>query len=149
MGVLVVAYLALYLGVGLMILRWLRKVTRVGIFLAVLIQVMLFILGVMVPYTVQLMRSQWYGNDYSWLQITNPFWTLIEVGKTSMGTSDRLALTLLVSTMALLVFVLNLRAVAREVRQVRIARPMRVAEEDAALAAKKRPPQPVHTSPWD
>ena len=104
-------------------MRWLRKVTRVGIFLAVMIQVLLFILGVLAPFTVQEIRSQWSGNDYSYLQITNPFWTLTEVGKSGWGTSDRLALVSLVSAMALVVFALNLRAVAREVRQVRIARP--------------------------
>ena len=44
---------------------------------------------------------------------------------------------------------MNLPGVVREVRYVRIARPSRVAEEDAELAARSHPAEPVRTSPWD
>jgi hypothetical protein len=63
--------------------------------------------------------------------------------------ADALLLMVIVPGLALIVFVLNLPAVAREVHQVRAPKPQRVAEEDAQLAAEKAPPQPIRTSPWD
>ena len=59
-------------------------------------------------------------------------------------------LLLVVPSFAFLVFVANLPGVARELRRVRLAKPKRVAEEDAALAAAlAATPQPVQISPWD
>jgi len=144
-----VGYLAIYLGLGFMAMRLLRKVMRAGMLVSVLVQIVLFLFGVIAPWTFQASQSRWYGSDYSYLQITNPFWTLSHVSSTATADSDRFAILLLVSAVALAVFLLNLPAVAREMRQSRVERPRRVEEEDNLLAAQKSPPQPVHTSPWD
>ena len=91
----------------------------------------------------------WRGSGYNLWQITNPVWTLIELGEDRSLPPDGPLLMVVLPAVALVVFLLNLPGVSREVRQVSIARPTRVAEEDAALAAIKRPPQVVKTSPWD
>jgi hypothetical protein len=146
-AVLALAYLALYLGVGLLVLRWLRRFTQPGVLLTGVVHLLLFCLGVIAPFLIEAIRSQGDPN-YSALQITNAFWSLQEINKYVI-TSDRVALAVIVSAMALPVFLANLPGVAREVRQVRIEPPRRVVEEDAAAAALKSPPKPVHTSPWD
>jgi hypothetical protein len=66
------------------------------------------------------------------MQITNVFWTMIEVGDNANLPVDIEVLMLVVPVVALIVFVMNLPSVARELAQVRITAPPRVLEEDAA-----------------
>ena len=146
-AVVALAYLALYLGAGLLVLRWLRRFVQPGVLLTGIVHFLLFVLGVVAPFVIELIRSQGVG-DYSFLQITNAFWTLRELDRYLVA-SDRAAIAAAVSALAIMVFLANLPGVARELRQVRIQRPRRVVEEDAAAAALKSPPKPVHTSPWD
>jgi hypothetical protein len=143
------AYLTAYLGIGLLLLRLLRKVTHVGVLLAALIHFLLILLGVFAPMVIQQLRNEWYGGTYTYLQITDPFWTMSHLSEGSTTMDERVLLLLLVGTAAAVVFLLNLPAVAREVQQVRVERPRRVAEEDAVVAAIKSPPKPVRSSPWD
>jgi hypothetical protein len=49
---------------------------------------------------------------------------------------------------ALGIFLANLPSIAAEVRHVRIAKPLRVAQEDALAAAQAAPPR-AKTNPWD
>ncbi len=144
-GVVAVCYLTIYLGIGLLLARLLRRFGRVGIPLVALVQIVLVLLGVLVPGAVHL----WNRAGYSLMQITNPFWTLMEFGESRGLPSDAPVVLLLLPVFALIVFLLNLPAVAREVRHVRIARPQRVAEEDAEIEALKHPKEPERTSPWD
>jgi hypothetical protein len=95
-----------------------------------------------------MMSPQFRNLDYHLMHITNPFWSTAVVADRPGVPPEGYVLLVVVPMAALLVFLLNLPGVAREVRQVRVAKPKRVAEEDAALAAKKAPPQPVRTSPW-
>jgi len=122
----------------------------VVMFLGVLIQILLAAAGCAVPAVLQTMSYRYYySTGYSLLQITNPFWTLAHVGDDATLPAETAILLIVVPLAALIVFVLNLPGVVREVRHVRIAKPARVAEEDAELAALVAPPQPTRTSPWD
>jgi hypothetical protein len=124
-----------------------RRVAKVGTVLTLLVHLLLLLLGVAVPYILQQMWTEGRDYDYTLLQITNVPWTMIHLfDRLPSGLPpDATEILVIVSSLALIVLVANLPGVAREVRQVRIERPPRVAEEDAALA----PPKPVHTSPWD
>jgi len=149
-GVLTVAYLTVYLGVGLLVIRVLHRLRHVAIFLGVLIQIVLVGSGCAVPALVHTMSRQYYYDmGYSLLHVSNPFWTLMHVADDPTLPVETATLLVVVPLAALVVFVLNLPGVVREVRHVRIAKPKRVAEEDAELAAEKAPPQPIRTSPWD
>ncbi|HUT88639.1 MAG TPA: hypothetical protein VMY37_04035 [Thermoguttaceae bacterium] len=149
-GVLVLAYLTAYLGIGLLLIRLLHRFGQVVMFLGVLIQILLVVAGCAVPAVVQTtMSPSYYSSGYSLLHISNPFWTLIHVGSDSTLPMDTSLLLVVLPFAALVVFLLNLPGVVREVRHVRIAKPERVAAEDAELAAVKAPPEPVRTSPWD
>jgi hypothetical protein len=149
-GALGAAYLVIYLGVGLLLLRLLRRLGHAGTLLTVLVHVLLVLMGCGMPVVIQMMSPNWYQTGYTLLQISNAFWTLAHVvDRTALPIEAPILLTL-VPLAALGVFVLNLPGVAREVRFVRMAKPHRVAEEDAELAARSAPPpQLKQISPWD
>lgn len=148
-AVLGFCYVTIYLGLGRLMVGLLRKVGRIGMLLNVLLQVLLLVAGTGIPMTFHLM-SPVLRNDYSVIEISNPFWTLAEVVDGPMSPDQVMVLLICLPAAALVVFLLNLPGVVAEVRHVRIARPKRVEEEDAELAAQLAPPpEPVRTSPWD
>lgn len=156
-GVLGFSYIVVYLGLGLLLVRVLRKFTHVGLVLSVLMQVLLLLLGSGVPLIIHLMSPELRNLDYSLVHVTDPIWSLAYLLDSSFGrggipfalSPDIYVLLLVIPLAALIVLLLNLPGVAREVRHLRIAKPKRVAEEDAQVLAVKRPPRPVKTSPWD
>jgi hypothetical protein len=149
-GVLGLAYVTSFLGVGLLLIRLARKLSRVGILSSLLIQAALITTACAVPAVIQMTSPRLRNADYTLLQITNPFWTLLHVAGRRAMPPDTPVLLLLVPAAAMLVFLLNLPGVARELNRVRIAKPERVAEEDAQAAAERHPPgPPARTSPWD
>ena len=148
-GFLGLCYMAIYLGIGLLMMRLFRRVTQTGLVLSVLIQIVLVLLGCLIPMIIQWSSSSGYTSGYTLMQITNVFWTLGEVASSRAGFVYGPVLLTVLPAAALVVFVLNLPSVIREVRYVRLPKPKRVAEEDAAQAALVSPPQPRQISPWD
>jgi hypothetical protein len=147
-AIILLSYLTLYLGLGLLLLRLLRRMVRVSIPGALLVHVLLAVLGAFVPMVIQ----QVFGNprygEWSFLQITNAPWTLTYLFDRvfrPMPSTDANAVAMMLAGLALVVFVLNLPGISREVRQVRVEKPRRVADDDAAMAP---PPEPKPTSPW-
>jgi hypothetical protein len=149
-GVLGVSYITIYLGIGLLLTRLLRRFTRVEVLLTLLIQCLLVLMGLFLPYVVQsfVLQNPHY-EEFTLVRMPDPICSLVQVVDRSSLPSEVYLLLVMVPMFALIVFLLNLPWVAREVRQVRIAKPERVAEEDAELAAQKAPAGPVRTSPWD
>ncbi len=148
-GVLALSYVTIYLGLGLAVVRLLRKFAQVTLVAAVLLQVLLVLAGFGIPMIIHMMSRQLRSAGYSLLHITDPFWSSVHVTERGAFPAEGYILMTVVPLTALLVLFLNLPAVAREVRRVRIAKPQRVADEDATLAAKKHPVEPLRTSPWD
>lgn len=148
-GSLFLCYTVIYLGLGLLVLRFLKRFGASGLPMALVVHVVLLAVGTGVPLVIQMTSPILRNADYNLLQISNPFWTLTEIGDSSRLPPEGPAVLVLLSTAAGVVFVMNLPGVVREVRYVRIARPRRVAEEDDELAALAHPPEPVRTSPWD
>jgi ABC-type multidrug transport system permease subunit len=148
-GAIGTSYLTILLGLGLLLVGLLRRVSRTGMVLSVLIQILLLLLGCGVPLLIETMSPNRGAVGYSLLQMSNPFWTLTQIiDKSSLPVEAPVLVTVL-PIVAAIVFALNLPAVFRELRNVRIAKPARVAEEDAALAARFAPAQPTRLSPWD
>lgn len=148
-GALALAYLTAYLGVGLLVLRALRKVLPISILTAALIHVLLLLAGWGLPWIVHLMSPLHRSDDYTLLHVTDPFWSPVHAIERQGLAPDAPALLVLVPLAALAVLLVNLPALAREVRQLRVERPRRVEEEDAEQAALRAPPQPTRRSPWD
>jgi hypothetical protein len=138
-------YLIAYLGLGLLVISAVRRVAVVQMPAAVLIHLLLVLAGSGIPSTIQWMSVELRELDYSYLQITNPFWTLHYLGERGLPV-DAIVLLLLVSTAAICILLLNLPGVVRELRQVRIALPARVEEDERELHP---PPEPLPTNPWD
>lgn len=153
-AVLGYCYVTIYLGVGKLMIDFSRRYVEAGVVLSLLVQVLLLLAGSLVPLTIHLISPTLRGN-YALLEITNPFWTLYEVGAGTLGKDNLwgidqtsfLILTLVPA--AALLTLIHLRGVVEEVRKVRVAAPQRVAEEDAQRQALLHPPTPVQISPWD
>lgn len=145
--VIATSYLAIYLGIGMKLLQWIRRFTEVRIPTRVLVHAILLIFGVGTPWVVQLSSRTLRNMGYTLLQISNPIWTIWECcfkGVPIVGP----VLVFGLSAVALVVWVWNLRAVAVEIAQVRVESPPRVAEDDAALVAANSG-GPQRQSPWD
>jgi hypothetical protein len=138
-------YLIAYLGLGLLLMRALRRVAVVTTLAGVLIQSFLVLAGSGIPATIQLTSPRLRFVDYTYPQITSPFWTLHYLGERALP-RDALVILLLVSTAAICLLLLNLPAIVRELQQVRIEPPARVIADDLQL---NPPPAARPKSPWD
>lgn len=127
-------YVAFYLRLGRLVLGLLRRVAPVGMFLGVLIQVLLLLIGCIAPVLIDELAGN-HRYEYSLLYVYNPPATFAAVGRQMLAASSE-TVTLVVLCSALAMFVLNLRGIADELRQVRAEAPRRVIEEEEALHPK-------------
>lgn len=147
-GVLATCYVIIYLGLGGLLVRLGYRLGSRGLVLTFLAHFLVVLVCCFVPMSVQLMHPTLRNEGYTFLQVTNPLWTLLYLVDQS-SPPELPTLLVVVPLLALLVFAGNLPFVAREVCQLRLPEPERVREEEVALAALRRPPQPVRISPWD
>ena len=148
MGILALGYMAFYLGLGKLILAWLRH-TRLWVALSsVLVHVLLVLLGCGVPLVIHLM-SDFRMSGYNLLHVFNPFWSMAELVGRVRGAIYGTGVLYIVCGAGFVMICLNLRSVMEEIRLVRMASPTRVAEEEALVAALTAPPVHVPLSPWD
>jgi hypothetical protein len=137
-------YLVAYLGLGMLIIAGLRRVAEVTMLASVLIHCLVVLAGSGIPAVVQAMSVEMRDLEYSYLQITNPFWSLTHIA--DGGISEAYVLVLVVPAAAFCMLLINLRGVVRELQQVRIAPPPRVLADEAELHP---PPEALPTNPWD
>jgi hypothetical protein len=137
-------YLVAYLGLGLLVVRALRRFAVVTMLASVLIHFLLLLAGSGIPTAIQLMSVELRFVEYSFLQITNPFWSLAYVAHGGMMEAH--VLILIVPAVAVCVLLLNMRHVIDELQQVRIALPPRVAQDELELHP---PPAELPKNPWD
>ncbi|MEA1952557.1 MAG: hypothetical protein U9N87_14345 [Planctomycetota bacterium] len=149
-GFIGLCYVVIYLGVGLLLLRLVKRFTRPTILLAGLTQVALLMVGCGVPMVVHFSLASLRNADYSMLQVPSPIWTLVYLIDRSSMRPETPWLLAILSLGAVAVFLANTPGVAGQIRAIRAAKPARVAEEDAQLAELKHGPrEPQRTSPWD
>jgi len=143
-------YVVFYLGLGLLLMRAIRRVAHVGLLMSVLLQIALIAAGCLVPLVIQLTSPILRDWGYSLLHVTDPFWTLVEVIDGRSLPPQTPVLLVILPLAALAVFALNLPGLGRELQSVRIAKPERVAREDAERAARLHPAAgPLPKNPWD
>jgi hypothetical protein len=136
------SYIVVYLGLGRLLAAGLRRVRQGGMLLCALCQVLLVLLGCGAPLTVHLMIAD-LRMGYSLLEITNPFWSLIEIVEHRSLSPEMVVLLIVLPATAGCVLLANLPSVVAAVRHVRIAKPVRVAEEDEFFELQRHPPQPI------
>jgi hypothetical protein len=140
-------FVAIYLGLGNLIIGFVRRKWHANMLVCVLIQVSLPLIGMGVPLVIQMMSPTLRGLDYTLLQITNPFWTMGHLVASSSAPAYLKEIRVLLTTAGLAIFGLNVwLLVLPQVRQVRILAPPRVLEEEAELHPA---PAPQPLSPWD
>ncbi len=140
-------YLAIYLGIGALIIRWLRKYVEVKLALPLVVNVILMMFGCITPWILQMTSPTLRRSGWTLLQIPNAVWTLVEVCFGN-GPVQIEVLLLALGGGAILVWLLNLLPLLDELRQVRVAPPQRVQAEDEAIAAEFAVPDGPK-SPWD
>jgi hypothetical protein len=133
-GILGLSYITIYLGLGLLLMRALRRVTQTGLVLSILLQNFLLLFGCFVPLIVQWNSTALRYSSYSLLHATNPFWTLVEICNRTSLPLQTPYLLIIVPMTAAAVFLLNLPGLIREIRNVRIVKPQRVTEDDSKKA---------------
>lgn len=141
------SYLVLYLGVGKLLISLFRRFVFVSLTAGFLLHVILLLIGCGAPQIIAYMTSTVrFGNQYSLMHITNPIWTLIELIDSGPATIDAKTVLPIVGSAAIIVFLLNLRAVAVEIQYDRRSLPTRVAEDDAILHPE---PEEGPSNPWE
>jgi hypothetical protein len=140
------AYVIAYLGFGRLLVVVLRRWLFVPMTAAFLLQVILVMAGVGVPTIIQMTSRELRNAGYSLLQATNPFWTLHDLMDRGSSAVQSDILVLIVPAAAIIALLLNMRSIATELLHHRVAAPVRVLEEDAAL---KGPAAPKPSNPWE
>jgi len=145
---LLCAYVAAYLGVGRLLVLWIRRYLNFGLLLPYLVHKILLFLGAAVPTFLQAWA---YGfddfDDYTLLQIPNWMWTLVEAGAGNIWATP--AAPILVLLGAATIFLVNLIVAAKEVEAVRQEEPERVRQDEVELHPELAPKEQKQTSPWD
>ncbi|UUO09119.1 hypothetical protein M4951_12580 [Blastopirellula sp. J2-11] len=142
------AYVVIYLGVGRFLMIGLRRIGSGDIFLSAIIHLLLLLLGVFIPIIVQF-STYWLPNDdYSIVQISNPFWTLVAISDSAnVVRNPELGGSVLMLTLGgALIFFLQILISASDIVPTTQAIPQRVSEEDELLAPLR---SPGADSPWD
>jgi len=137
-------YAVAYLGLSRILVAALRRVAVVTMLACVLIHLLVLLAGSGIPWVIQMMSVELRYSGYTLLQVSNPFYSLYTVVNGGLQ-SDVDKLLVGVPCAAICALLLNMPRVARELRQVRIASPERVVEDEAELQA----PPPAPGSPWD
>ncbi len=147
-GLLLWSYLTLYLGLGRLILLWLRRHVSLPVLMPLTIHGLLLAAGAVIPYVLQSWLLGFRGNvEYTALQIPNWYWTLGESGSRSPDVPVEAVIAIV--ALALLLLLINLAVAAREVEQVRQETPVRVQLDKLELRPPRVPAQTPPTSPFD
>jgi len=139
------SYVVAYLGLGCLVVALLRKITEVTMFASVLLHLLLLLAGSGIPCSIQWMSLDLQNKPYSYLQVTNPVWTLEYILEFS-PVPEEPVLAVIVPAAAICLLLLNLPGMVREIERVRTALPARVTEDEAELHP---PPESLPRSPWD
>ena len=145
---LLCAYVAAYLGVGRLLVLWVRRHLYFGLLLPFLVHAILLFLGAALPTFLQ----AWvYGfddfDDYTMLQIPNWMWTLIEAGADDIWATPVAPILVLLGAGA--IFFVNLIVAAKEVEEVRQEEPERVRQDELELHPELASEEGKPTSPFD
>ena len=140
------SYIVFYLGIGLLLIRLMSRWGPPSFVVASGIQFLLVLIGTMVPIVIQFSFVHPSMQDYTPMQLTNPFWTLGEVADGGL-TEATIPTLMIIPVAALGLLAFHLPMVLRETTLVRVDAPERVREDDQALAPP--PPEPPPESPWD
>lgn len=141
------SYIVLYLGLGKLLISFARRFIFVSLTAGFLLHVILLLIGCGGPQILSYASSSLqFGREYSLLHITNPIWTLIELLDNGAASIEAWTVLLVIGPAAVIVLLLNIRAVAVEIQYHRSSLPTRVAEDEAQLHPE---PEAGPSNPWE
>jgi hypothetical protein len=134
-AVIALSYLAIYLGVGRLLLLLIAKVSEVRVTTRVIIHAFLMLTGCGIPWVVQMTTPVWRDQDYLLIQAPNAVWTMYEL--CDKGLPFELPFLIVVLPLAAgAVWLANLPSLFGELKQARIEKPARMIAEDQELAER-------------
>ncbi len=141
-GAACLGYLMGYLGLMRILahLYYRRTGVKIPTVAAVLMQVLLYGLGVLIPVMIESALSTWSDHDFSYtaIQLPNWFWTLIQIMEDKGEWNGYLVLVA-----GFGIFAINFARASRQAQDIRLPPPARVIEEELAAHAKG-----AHRNPW-
>jgi ABC-type transport system involved in multi-copper enzyme maturation permease subunit len=147
-AIAILGYVAGYLGTVRLCVSLARRFTTVPMITVFLMHVVVLLVGIFVPMAILSLQFGINAYDFSYgpLQLTNWWWTILELlWRGPTGPVGEI-IPLVVLLIGGLIFLANLVDTAGEVEKVRTVAPQRVLEDDAA----QRPvPVPKPKNPWD
>ena len=149
------AYVIGYLGLGRLTVNWLSRFVSKGPEVGLLVGLVLLAVGVLFPLILQLLVMR--DDNYSALQIFNPFWTFNElidgdlgVASFALGGNDWYVVPAVLLQFAILMLFVNLVTSLDEILPPRTAVPTRVVQEQRELHPEKFvEPKVTPQNPWD
>ena len=151
-GYVLWCYLVTYLGIGRLLVAIAQRFNRAGPFLGLVINVILILAGTLGAIALQFSVLDYqYQEDYTLIQITNPFWTSFEVATHGLwGSTGRYttAITVLVTLSSIAMLLINLVVDSSGIRREREAAPSRVVEDELELHPELATDS-TPKSPWD
>jgi hypothetical protein len=147
LAIIAPCYLIIYLGLGRLLVLFVRRFNEVNMFVGVVFHMGLLAAANLGPLLVQSAIGMIDGHmftEYSFIQYPAPFWSMTEAVEKPLS-PEIVGLKIVLVIAAVIVLAVNLPSIAREIQQLRIAKPRRVEEDDLALHP---PPAPQPTSPW-
>lgn len=135
-------YFVFYLGLSRSIVAFLARFVTGGFFVSLCVHAVLALLVTLGPTFFQAWLVGFNDLDYSHLQIPNFVWTLVEASEGDLDVFPEVPWFVVISAVTMLL--LRMRRAAKEVGHVRTLVPQRVAEDDAARAARQ--PEPAAAS---
>ena len=142
---LILSYAIVYLGLGRLVIVGLRRLAPLSLFGCFLVQVLLLLGGSGLPFLVQTVNDRMRILDGVLLQMPSPIWSIGRLLGSGMPANQELTLQIGVYSAAAVVLLVNLALAGREARQLRVARPRRVIEDDLLLSPR---PATLPTNPW-
>ena len=141
------SYVVFYLGLGKLLIGFARRYLFVSLTAGFLLHVILLLSACGGPLVLSYMTSSLqFGSNYSLLHITNPIWTMVELLNKGAASIEAPTVLLVLLPAALIVLLLNIRAVATEIQYERSNLPARVAEDEAQLHPE---PEAGPSNPWE
>jgi hypothetical protein len=139
-------YAVFFLGLGKLLVAAVRTMTYVQLSAGFLLHLVLFLIACGIPQVIYLMTpSLRLGDQFSYLQITNPVWVLFSIVQ-QWPIDEANIVVMIMGAAALLMLMLNLRTITADVSYRPRMLPPRVLEDEAALHPA---PQAQPSSPWE
>ncbi len=140
-------YVVAYLGVGRLLIGFIRRFTFVSLTAGFLLHIILLLAGCGIPQILSYMSgSLQFGTEYTLLHLSNPVWTLQTLIVQGAVVGQTWMVLLVVGFVALIVLLLNISSVAVEIQHHRRLLPGRVAEDEATLHPE---PEAGPSNPWE